>query len=284
MTARTRFISCNTGFKEAHGVLLGAWLNDNNHGVNAPDIIREVSAKIDDYHLNTGRSLSALGLYDGGNITNTIPNKTEKLNAVYEKARSVMAEKKFLLTVAEDREISYSLFKAAHEEYKDLKVLVIDAHHGLENKTEGEINHENYLTHALNDFLHPENILELGVRCGSKESYENGAKRHRHLPPRVKRGLIERLPKLYHHPCYVSVDLDVLEPSYAPGVKNSASWGISSVELMETIRYLESVFVVGMDIVGLDLSKDVGNITATLGANLIKESFVYLIDNYEKTS
>ncbi|MEG2639219.1 MAG: hypothetical protein RR992_06890 [Clostridiales bacterium] len=54
MTARTRFISCNTGFKEAHGVLLGAWLNDNNHGVNAPDIIREVSAKIDDYHLTQG--------------------------------------------------------------------------------------------------------------------------------------------------------------------------------------------------------------------------------------
>ncbi len=283
MTARLRFLGCNKNLDEAKAVFCGAWFNDGESREHAPDIIRGISRQIDDYHILTGKNLSSIGIHDCGDIILEKGDKDTSFEPLADFAASIFSRRKMLFTIGEDREISYGLIKAAAKRFENLRVLSIDAHHGREEIGEG-INSYNFLTHCLADFLPAENLLQLGIRCGSRDSYNAGLRRHRHLPPRVKRGMLERLPRLYHVPVYVTIDLDVLEPCYAPGVDFPIPGGICVTELIEAIRYFESVSVIGADICGIDLRRDNSSITASLIGNLVKESYIYFLANNKFTS
>lgn len=277
MAAKLRFLGCNKTLAEACGVFLGICRDDPKGREQAPDIVRACSRKTDDYHIITGKSLSAIGLHDLGNISLAEKEDPNGFCVLQEKAEEAFKEKKLLMSVSEVPQASYYLIKSAHDCYENLRVVTVGAHHGRE---EGEeITPETYLSHCCKDFLAGENLLQLGIRCGSKASYEKGLRRHRHLPPRVRRGVIERLPRLYHVPVYVVIDLDVLEPCFAPGVNQPIPGGIGVTELIETIRYFESVSVIGAEITGLNLENDQSNITATLVSALVKEAYIYFLAN-----
>lgn len=290
MAGRLRFLGCNKSLAEARAVFCGTWLSGENEGdkekkqEHAPDIIRAYSRHTDDYHIITGKNISAMALHDIGNVPVPVKEDHADFSPLMDQARTILDANKLLFTVGEEREISYALIKAAQEKYKNLKVVTIDAHHGRETAEKKNITAENYLSHCIKEFLAPENILQLGIRCGSKESYDSGVRKHRHLPPRVKRGVIERLPRLYHFPVYLTIDLDVIEPCFAPGIKYPIPGGISVPELIEAIRYFESVSIIGADIMGINLQNDVTDITSALVCALAKECYIYFLANNQYTT
>ena len=71
-------------------------------------------------------------------------------------------------------------------------------------------------------------------------------------------------------PVYVSIDIDGLDPAYAPGVSHPEPGGLSTRTVLEIIQRLEGT-VVGADIVEVNPQKDFNNITATVAAKLLKE-------------
>ena len=71
-------------------------------------------------------------------------------------------------------------------------------------------------------------------------------------------------------PVYLSLDLDVLDPAFAPGINHYEPGGFSTRQLLQLIQSLETNLV-GADIVELNPERDVHNITATVAAKLIKE-------------
>lgn len=79
---------------------------------------------------------------------------------------------------------------------------------------------------------------------------------------------------------YVSIDLDCLDPAYAPGVSVPTPCGLTSVELTCLVKHAVSTGIVGMDIVELCPKYDVNDITASLAARLLSESVASIRSGY----
>ena len=71
-------------------------------------------------------------------------------------------------------------------------------------------------------------------------------------------------------PLYVSIDLDALDPAFAPGVSHHEPGGISTRELLQVLHRIEAP-IVGADVVELNPARDRDGVTATLAAKLVKE-------------
>ena len=72
------------------------------------------------------------------------------------------------------------------------------------------------------------------------------------------------------NPLYISLDIDVLDPAYAPGISHHEPGGMSTRQLIDIIQKIE-VPIVGADIVELNPKRDVHNMTAMLAYKLFKE-------------
>jgi arginase family enzyme len=79
----------------------------------------------------------------------------------------------------------------------------------------------------------------------------------------------ERVP-IPGPPLYVSIDLDALDPAFAPGVSHHEPGGLTVRELLAVLRRVPGP-IVGADIVEYNPSRDVGGVTAVLAAKLVKE-------------
>ncbi len=277
-----RFMSGNTSLEEADGVLLGCPLEDpllwRKGAAEFPQALREVSRHFDSYHPALDRDLSRCRICDAGDVD--LKGSDEiGMNAAFSKieeaAFSYLQKDKFLLSVGGSHVITYPLLRAALKRYPDLRVVSIGAGHYFEaHKT---VDDESCLYHVVKDFLPRESLAFLGVRMGTGESYQKNQRRHRHIPPRVKKGLIERLPKLYHRPVYLTLDLNVLDPSLVPGATHPMWGGIHTLEWMETLSLLQGVSVVAMDISGISVPLDPSAISTIHGVLSVKECFLHFL-------
>jgi arginase family enzyme len=83
----------------------------------------------------------------------------------------------------------------------------------------------------------------------------------------------ERLPKL-SGPVYVSVDIDVLDPAFAPGISHHEPGGMSTRQLLDSLHQLkpgDDIQLVGADVVEVNPRRDVHDMTAMVGAKLTRE-------------
>lgn len=93
-------------------------------------------------------------------------------------------------------------------------------------------------------------------------------------------GVIERIrDRVGDHPVYVSIDIDVLDPAFAPGTGTPEIGGMTSRELVAVLRALRGLQIVGADVVEVAPAYDSGDVTAVAGANLAYELVTLMADN-----
>jgi len=92
-------------------------------------------------------------------------------------------------------------------------------------------------------------------------------------------GVIERvLARVGEHPVYVSIDVDVLDPAFAPGTGTPEIGGMTSRELVAVLRAMRALNIVGADVVEVAPAYDQAEITAVAGANLAYELITLMVD------
>jgi arginase family enzyme len=77
--------------------------------------------------------------------------------------------------------------------------------------------------------------------------------------------------KLGRRPVYVTLDIDVVDPAFAPGTGTPQVGGLSSAQILELVRSLQALNIVGCDLVEVSPPYDTGEITSLLAANLLYE-------------
>jgi agmatinase len=82
------------------------------------------------------------------------------------------------------------------------------------------------------------------------------------------------LDELAPYPVYLSIDIDVVDPSAAPGTGTPEAGGISGRELLEAISCMRNLKLVGFDLVEVAPDLDVNNITSALAAKCIREALI----------
>ncbi|MGD8474330.1 MAG: agmatinase [Anaerolineae bacterium] len=167
-----------------------------------------------------------------------------------------------------DHAITYPILRAFAARYHDLTVLHLDAHPDLYDQFEGSrISHACPFARVMEDGLVPR-LVQVGIRTMNPHQRAQADRfgveviEMRHWRPGLDLSL--------EGPLYVSIDLDVLDPAFVPGVSHHEPGGFSVRELLQLLQGLR-VPVVGADIVELNPHRDAGGSTAMVAAKLLKE-------------
>jgi|APSaa5957512622_1039677.scaffolds.fasta_scaffold00916_3 agmatinase len=179
---------------------------------------------------------------------------------VFEGARKVFSKGEVACFVGGDHSITYPIFSAFVEKNKEPFLIVFDAHADCMPAMK-EPTHEEFLRGVIEEnFVEPENVVLIGVRKIEKEEgvflREKGIKVFGEIYD-VEAVADYVTEKAMGKDVYVSVDIDVLDPAFAPGVNYSEPNGLSSKELF---YLLKRVFAIrGMkclDVVEVCVDKD----------------------------
>jgi len=168
-----------------------------------------------------------------------------------------------------EHSITFPIVKAFAEKYGQLSIVQFDAHPDLYHEFGG-----NAHSHACPFARIMENglarrLIQVGIRTlvphQKRQAERFGVEMH------AMRQLRHRVPRLkIDGPVYISLDLDVLDPAFAPGLSHYEPGGLSVRDVIDMLQDLEAD-VVGADIVELNPSRDINGMTAMAGAKLLKE-------------
>lgn len=200
-------------------------------------------------------------------------------HAVYEtikqKVRSELTASDKIICLGGDHSISFPIIEAHAEEYKDLSVLHLDAHPDLyHNFGNNPFSHASPFARLMETGI-IKSLTQVGVRTMNVHQRDQ-AERFNVNVHEMKDFSFDFIKSL-KEPLYISLDMDVLDPAFAPGVSHHEPGGLSTRELIKIIQSIP-VSVIGADIVEYNPTRDVNNVTAMVAYKLFKELASKMID------
>ena len=234
-----------------------------------PDVIRDAFNNIEIFHPDLGIDLENANIEDLGNTTHTVV-ASEMLDMVRKITKELSEKNRQLFILGGEHLITYGTYMSFP---KNTGYVVFDAHYDLRDEyADIKLSHASYLRRIVEE-RGADNILHVGARAFVKEEFaflkEHNIKTI--TDKEIRQGKGPQLLKDHvssFDTLYTSLDLDVLDPAFAPGVGNPEAAGITSRELFDMIYSFENKKVAGIDIVELNPSYDNGA-TASLAAKVM---------------
>ena len=178
-----------------------------------------------------------------------------------------------VLSLGGDHAITYPIMRAYGKKYHDLTIIQFDAHPDLYDELDG-----NPFSHAcpFANILasgHAKRLIQIGIRTMNLHQREQAERFDVEV---YEPWNLANIPLDIDGPVYFSIDLDVLDPAFAPGVSHHEPGGLTTRELFSLIQNLR-VDLVGADIVELNPHRDFINMTAMVGAKCVKELLAIML-------
>lgn len=240
-----------------------------------PGRIREASYGIEEFSYHSRLSLTEKNFFDLGDVAVVFGDVQETLRRAEEVARRLFADDKLSLMMGGEHLVTLPVVKAAYEKYgNDLVLLQFDAHADLREDYLGNpLSHATVMRRCL-DFLPARNLYQFGIRSGTREEFEFGMSQCHLFPHEVLEPLRRVLPTLEGRPVYVTIDIDVMDPAFAPGTGTPEPGGITSREMINAVLAMRGLHVVGLDVVEVAPGLDQTDRTPVLAAKLIREAIL----------
>ena len=182
------------------------------------------------------------------------------------------------LLLGGDHAVSYPVVAALAARHGPLNILHFDAHPDLYADFEGNPrSHASPFARIL-EGGHAKHIVQVGIRTLNKHCREQAARYNVDILPMLNFE-VDMVPIL-SGPIYISVDLDGIDPSEAPGVAHPEPGGLTVREVLSIIAK-QRARIVGADIVELNPARDVNDITAIVAAKLVREIAAQMHQNYD---
>lgn len=255
--------------------------NDENSSflrgaAEAPPLIRrELFCDASNMWSETGIDLGAQGrLADRGDLT--FGSGQDPWDAIEQGVARVLATGDSLLSFGGDHAITHPILRAFRGRHPKLAILHIDAHADIYDVYEGNRrSHASPFARIMEEGL-ADRLVQVGLRTISDH--------HRDQFKRFGVEVIEaarcndELQVAFSTPVYISLDLDGLDPSHAPGVSHREPGGLSVRQVLNLIHRIDQP-IVGADIVEYNPRCDFMNMTATVAAKLAKEIAGMMLKN-----
>jgi len=268
------FIGFHSSFEASNVVLFGAPFDGTTSfrpGTRfAPSTIRPDSYGLETYSPYLDLDLSDYKLSDIGDVDLPFGNTTRALTLLNETATTIIKADKKPLMIGGEHLVSLPVIKALSRRYPDLHIIHFDAHTDLREDYLGEpLSHASVIRRAW-DLLGDGRIFQFGIRSGLKSEFE-WAKSHTSLQRFNTNGLLETITALKGKPVYLTIDLDVLDPSIFPGTGTPEPGGITMKELLDALIALKELPLVGADIVELSPHYDTSGVSTAVACKIIRE-------------
>jgi agmatinase len=274
-----RFIACTRSLDEAQIVFFGipfeGAVNLRRGAARGPLDLRVASDSIETYSPELGRDLEDLALADLGDCEFPQAPPRAQLDAAREEISRFWSPGLRPVMLGGDHTATLPVIEVLAPAIADLRILHLDAHPDTRAEFLGErFNYASALARVM-EVVPPERVFQVGMRTGSREEFErrppNFFPATSHAPADAIRMI---LPELRAHPLYVTIDIDLLDPSEAPGTGSPEPGGLRVPELVEIIRLLQGCEVVGTDLVEVAHAHDPTGRTGIAGAWILREAIL----------
>jgi agmatinase len=277
--ADPRFIACRASLPEARVALFGipfeGRVNLRRGADHGPRELRLASDSIETYSPFLGRDLEDLAIADLGDCELGDGSPREQLARAREEIRRFWRPGLRPVMLGGDHTATLPVIEVLAPAIPELRILQLDAHPDLREEFLGErCNYASAMARVM-DVVAPERVYQVGMRTGAREEYQRKAPHlfpaHRTRPLDAVRSL---LPELAAHPLYVTVDVDVLDPSEAPGTGAPEPCGITAAELVEIVRLLAPCSIVGTDLMEVAHAWDPSGRTGITACWILREAIL----------
>lgn len=200
----------------------------------------------------------------------------DAVDAIRAAAAAARGDGSSLLSLGGDHMVTWPLVQAVTERIDGLTIVHFDAHPDLYDSLDG-----NRYSHAcpfarIMEEGRVARLVQFGIRTMNPHQREQadrfGVEVHEF---RDWDGVVPDLAG----PVYVTIDLDALDPAFAPGVSHHEPGGLSTRQLLDALRQIaeSDAVMVGADLVELNPSRDVNDMTAMVAAKLVRELLGLLV-------
>ncbi|MBP2027468.1 agmatinase [Acetoanaerobium pronyense] len=269
------FIGFDNEFEESQIVLFGAPFDGTTSfrpGTRfAPNIMRNDSFGLETYSPYLDKDMEDYKMFDMGDLDFPFGNPEKVIDMIEEAADEIVSSSKIPFMIGGEHLVTLGSVKSVYKKYPDLHIIHLDAHADLREDYMGQkLSHATVLRRC-HDFLGDGKIYQFGIRSGTKEEF-HWAKDHVSMNPFNLDGLNEIVEKLKDKPVYITIDLDVLDPSAFPGTGTIEPGGISFKDLIEAFKLFNNLNnIVGMDAVELSPHYDQSGMSTAVACKVIRE-------------
>jgi len=201
-------------------------------------------------------------------LSNSLEKVEEDFAEIERAVRGLLDRNDSPVSLGGDHSITYPVIKAFTQRYPDLSIIHFDAHPDLYEEFEGSrVSHACPFARIMEERL-AKRLVQVGVRTMNAHQREQAARFG------VEVVEMSELPAYQclkiQGPVYISFDMDVLDPAFAPGISHREPGGMT---VREAIAHLHAIpgTIVGADVVEYNPAQDVSDLTATVAAKIAKE-------------
>lgn len=266
------FLACEADYDEATTVLFGVPYDSTTSfrpGARfGPKAIRSESFGLESYSPYQDRDLVDYKIFDGGDLELPFGDPVPVLTQIEETIGEILDDGKLPAMLGGEHLITLGAVRAVKKRYPDLVILHFDAHADLRAEYLGS-----KLTHAgvmRQCYELGAEIFQFGIRSGDREEFVWGRD---HVTTRMFDfdGLQKLVKKLAGRKVYISLDLDVLDPSVFPGTGTPEPGGVSFQALLDACLALRGLDVVGFDVVELAPMLDASGVSTAVAGKVVRE-------------
>jgi len=268
------FISAKASWKDAWAVILGCPYDGSasfRPGARfGPAAIRRASWGIETYSPYQDRDLVRYPIHDMGDLELPLGEKKISLDLIRKAVRKILSDSKFPILLGGDHLITLPIVEELFKKYPQLQIVHIDAHTDLREEYLGESVSHCTVMRKLIDHIGKGRLFQIGIRSGTEQEFKLAAEM-KSIVQIDSTSLNSMLRRIRKKPVYITLDLDVLDPSILPGVGTPEPGGLNFKELISIVRRLRSLHVVGFDIVELTPDYDPTQVSSVTASVILRE-------------
>jgi agmatinase len=271
------FADAETNFNNAEYVIFSVPFDKTSSfrkgSSKAPSQIRKASWNFESFNLITGIDFKDIPVHDYGDIS--VSNKIttdEMIKTVSDFTTKLLKEKKIPICIGGEHSITPGIVKSFP---KDTFIICLDAHLDFRESYENDKNNHACAIRRVNDHIPIENIAVIGVRSAEKNEYQDAVAKNlciyniKEIRENGIDKIIQSLKNMIDSKnIYLSIDIDVIDPGFAPGTGTPEPFGLFPEEILIFIENFTEK-IIGFDIVEVCPAYDNGE-TSLLAGKLIK--------------
>lgn len=269
------FISCESDFEDADIVIYGAPFDSTTSfrpGTRfGPQHIRTDSYGLETYSPYLDKDLEDYKILDIGDLDLPFGSPKKALDIIEETGNNIFKENKKALLLGGEHLVSLGNIRAAFNKYEDMVLIHFDAHTDLREDYMGEkLSHASVIKRAW-DFLGDNRIYQFCIRSGERQEFQ-WAKEHTYLEKFTYTSLDEKVEQIgKERPVYITIDLDVFDPSLFSGTGTPEPGGILWNDMINILKSLSKLNIIGADIVELSPQYDPSGVSTAVACKVLRE-------------
>ncbi len=270
----TTFCGCDTPFEDSRFVIFGAPFDGQTSfrpGARfAPSAMRKESWGLESYSPLLDRDLEEIGVADIGDLELPPGASAAALRCVERTFEALFKAEKIPVMIGGDHSMTIAGIRAAAARYPDLHVIHLDAHTDLRGDYLGDpLSHASVIRRAV-ECTGDGRVHSFGVRSGLREEFAF-AREYLDFNPFTLENVSSSADAIGKAPVYVTIDLDVLDPSVCPGTGTPEPEGVSFTALRQSLAALGKLSVVATDMMELSPPCDLSGASTAVACKLLRE-------------